>query len=121
MKILLILFAFILMQGCAHQDEWSSRDTKFQIVAALVVAADGYTTSKIHKTPGVYEAGLIAGKVIGLQPSTSDVWMYTGTIMISSYFISRALPAKWRPFFQTFQIVEHGMAVISNCQLDLGC
>lgn len=115
------LFLLLPLFGCAHQDEWTTRDTVFQIVAASVVAADGYTSSKIHKTDKVYESGLIARKLIGSQPSTSDAWIYSGTIIISSYFISRALPAKWRPYFQTFQIVEHGIAVVGNCQLDLGC
>jgi len=121
MKPLLILLVLMLVQGCAHQDEWTSQDTKFQIAVTIAMAADGYTSSKIQYAPKIEEQGLIAKQFLGPQPSTSDVWMYTGTLMISSYFINRALPAKWRPFFQGFQTADHGLAAISNCQLDLGC
>jgi len=118
MKYLLLL-PFLL--GCAHQDEWTSQDTKFQIAVTIAMTADGYTTSKILETPGVYEKGVIAKQFLGPQPSTSDVWMYMGTLMISSYFISRALPSEWRPYLQVTQTAAHGITAINNCQLDLGC
>ncbi len=121
MKNLILITALIFLSGCAHQDEWTSRDTVLQIAVSVVMAADAYTTSKIQYNDEVYEAGFVARKLIGSQPSTLDSWTYIGTLMVSSYFINRALPAKWRPYFQTFQIFDHGIAVVGNCQLDLGC
>lgn len=118
MKYLLILLPLL---GCAHQDEWTKQDTKFQIAVTIAMAADGYTTSKIQYTPKMSEQGRVAKAFLGPQPSTSDVWIYTGTLMISSYFISRSLPAKWRPFWQIYQIADHGTAAITNCQRDIGC
>ena len=116
-----LLIILLVASGCAHQDEWTSLDTKFQIAVTVAIAADGYTSSKIQYTPGMREEGLVAKQFLGRQPSTADVWMYTGTLMISSYFISRALPSKWRPFWQGFQTADHGLAAISNCQRDIGC
>ncbi|KKM90900.1 hypothetical protein LCGC14_1233980 [marine sediment metagenome] len=83
-------------------------------------AADAYTTKYIQYDPLMQEEGL-ARHVLGRQPSTSDTYMYFGTLMISNYFISRALPAKWRPFWQFANIVGHGSAAIGNCQLGAGC
>ena len=116
-----ILLAMFLMSACAHQDEWTSRDTKFQIAVTIAMAADGYTTSKIQYTPGIREEGRIAKQFLGPQPSTSDVWIYMGTLMISSYFISRALPSEWRPFLQVFQTAAHTSVAIINCHQDIGC
>ena len=121
MRNLFLPFMAIFACGCAHQDEWTSQDTKFQIAVTIAMAADGYTSSKIQYTERMEEVGLVAKQFLGPQPSTSDVWMYTGTLMISSYFISRALPSKWRPYWQGFEIGMHGTAAIANCQQDLGC
>ena len=106
--------------GCAHQDEWTNRDTKLQIAVTLAIAADGYTTSKIQYTDGMEETGP-AKQFLGLQPSTSDTWMYMGTLMISSYFVSRALPSKWRPYWQGAQIAGFGSVAITNCHRAIGC
>ena len=120
MERLLILFVLLLIQGCAHQDEWTTRDTVLQIAVSVVIVADAYTTSKIQYDPGLQELGL-ARHALGPQPSTTDTYMYFGTLAISSYFISRALPAKWRPYWQVFQLGMLSEAVVSNCELDLGC
>ena len=116
-----ILLAMFLMSACAHQDEWTSRDTKFQIAVTIAMAADGYTTSKIQYTPGIREEGRIAKQFLGSQPSTSDTWTYMGTLMISSYFISRALPERWRPYWQSIQIAGFGITAANNCRQDIGC
>ena len=120
MRTLLILLVLLLIQGCAHQDEWTTRDTVLQIAVSAVIAADAYTTSKIQYDPGVQELGL-ARHALGPQPSTTDTYMYFGTMMISSYFISRALPTKWRPYWQVFELGMLSGAVVKNCELDLGC
>lgn len=106
--------------GCAHQDEWTKTDTYMQAVVTAAYAADAYTTSKIQYHPELREEGP-AHFALGRQPSTSDTWMYFGTLAITNYFISRALPAKWRPFWQSVNIVAHGSAAFTNCQLGAGC
>lgn len=85
----------------------------------VVLAADAYTTSRIQYHEGIYEAGAIAKHVLGRQPSTSDTWTYFGTLIISNYFIGRALPAKWRPYWYGLEMTAHSYAVINNCNLGL--
>ena len=114
--ILLLIFALV---GCAHQDEWTTRDTWMQVGVTAAIAADAYTSSKIQYTPNVMEDGPIAHRIIGRQPSTFDVYMYSGTLIITNYFISRALPGKWRPYWQVWGIYDHGYATYHNCELDL--
>ena len=113
-----ILLAMFLMSACAHQDEWTTRDTWMQVGVTMVLAADAYTTAQIHKNPGIHESGL-ASKVLGLQPSTSDTYMYFGTLMISDYFITRMMSAKWRKYWQGFEMTVHGYSVVNNCDLGL--
>lgn len=119
-KLIVLAILSVPLVGCAHQDEWTSRDTKFQIAVTIAMAADGYTTSKIQYTDGMEETGP-AKQFLGLQPSTPDTWMYMGTLMISSYLISRALPDGWRPYWQGAQIAGFGFAAVNNCEQDIGC
>ena len=119
MRILILLVVVVLASGCAHQDDWSKRDTYMQLGVTAVLAADAYTTSKIQYAPTIYESGPLANKVLGRQPSTSDTYMYFGTLMITNYLISRALPAKWRPYWQGWEMSAHGYSVVNNCNLGL--
>jgi hypothetical protein len=86
-----------------------------QLSATAVMIADAVTTSRIQYQDNTWEAGPIAKNVLGSQPSTSDTYQYFATVMISSYFIARALPEKWRPYYQGWEIGIHGIAVNRNC------
>ena len=117
-RVLTILIALAFTTGCAHNDDWTRRDTVMQVGVTAVLVADAITTSRIHDDPNVYETGP-ARHVLGRQPSTRDTYLYFGTLAISSYLISRALPEKWRKYWQSSQILMHGYAVSNNCDLDL--
>ena len=117
--IIVTTLALLINAGCAHTDEWTTRDTWMQVGVTAAIAADAYTSCKIQYAPNVMEIGPIAHRIIGRQPSTSDVYMYFGTLIITNYFISRALPAKWRPYWQSANIIMHGYAVVNNCDLGL--
>ena len=108
-----------MLCGCAHQDEWTSRDTWGQVAATIAIAGDGISSVKIRETEGIYESGAVARRVIGSQPTKQDLILYHTTLAISSYFIARALPAAWRPYFQAVEVGAHGYAWYSNCQIDL--
>lgn len=110
-----LLLAVLLLTGCAHSDPWSKRDTVLYGVTLGVLAADAYTTSRIQYTAGVYEVGPVARRVLGSQPRTSDTVMYFGTLAVSNYFIGRALPAKWRPYWYGLGIAHHGYVIRNNC------
>jgi len=106
----------LALLGCAHQDEWTRRDTVRQIGVTTVMLADAITTTRIQYTPDVYEGGPMARLFVGTQPSSSDTYQYFFSVMVTSYFISRALPARWRPYWQTWEMGVHVYAVRNNCQ-----
>lgn len=118
-KVSSTFIVFGLLSGCAHEDAWRTQDTVGQVVLTAVLIADAHSTSNIQYTPNVWEAGPIASKVLGLQPSTSDTWQYFTTLAISHYFITRAMPAKWRPYWQGFNTGAHAWAVWGNCEMNL--
>lgn len=120
MRILLIISIFALLQGCAHSDPWTRQNTVLQSIYTGTLVLDAIQTADIQYRPDLMEAGPIARPILGRNPSTSDTWMYFGTLAISNYFITRALPEKWRPFWQSFGIIDHGLAVINNCASGLG-
>ena len=109
------LYLLASMQGCAHSDQWTKTDTTMQLIVTAAYAADAFTTSRIQDCPGLREEGL-ARHALGRQPSTSDTYLYFGTLAISNYFISRALPANWRPFWQFSWSILHGGTAIANSQ-----
>ena len=115
MKYLPVL---LVLMGCAHSDPWTTQDKWLQVGVTAVLAADAYTTSQIQYHPDVYEAGP-ARHILGSQPSTRDTYLYFTTLAISSYFISRALPARWRPYYQGSQIGLFGASVFNNAELGL--
>ena len=118
-KQIICITALVFLSGCASTDQWTRQDTWMQVGVTAVIAADAYTTSKIQYTPGIYESGPIARQVLGLQPTTSDTYLYFGTLIISNYFITRMMPAKWRKYWQGWEMTAHGYAIVNNCNLGL--
>ncbi len=118
-KQMMLSFLLIALSGCAHQDEWTRRDTWGQVAVTIAIAGDGVSSIKIRETENVREAGYIASRIMGDQPTKEDLILYHTTLVISSYFIARALPASWRPYFQVIEVGAHGHAWYSNCQLEL--
>lgn len=119
MKATSLLLAVLLLTGCAHSDPWTTRDTVMQVGVTVVLAYDARTTSQIQYCDTCYERGKIAKVFLGSQPSTSDTYLYFGTLAISNYFISRALPAKWRPYWQVGSAIPHAIAINGNCERGL--
>ncbi len=117
MKLWPMLFLFVF-SGCAHSDEWTKRDTRMQIAATVAIIADAYTTSKIQDNPQVYEGGR-ARYFIGSQPNDKNIVLYFGSIVVSRWLITRALPAKWRPYYQGTIIVDGMNNAIQNCKKGL--
>ncbi len=114
-----LLIVVLSITGCVHQDEWTSRDTYLQLGVSAVIIADAVTTAQIQHYPGITERGLIAGPILGDNPSTTDTYLYFSTVLIGNYFITRALPTKWRPYWQSATIIEHSAATINNCNRGL--
>ncbi len=110
-----IAILVLLLSGCAHTDEWTKRDAVMQTGVTVLAAYDGYLTAQLHTYPGITEGGNIARRIIGRNPDASDAYMYMGTLIVSSYFISRALPAKWRPYWQVAHMGSHGHGINAHC------
>lgn len=104
----------ICLTGCAHSDAWTSQDTRLQATLYIAMAADAYTTRNIQYDPNIEEVGPIAKHVLGSQPSTASTWQYFLSEGIMHYFIVRALPAEWRPWYQGVWIADHTSAAIIN-------
>jgi hypothetical protein len=102
----------LFLTGCAT---WSDRD----VAVSVVIIADAITTSRIQDKPNVWESGPVAKRFLGPQPETSDVVVYFGAILVGNYFISRALPERWRLRWQLWEISAHGVGVYRNCQRGL--
>lgn len=116
---LLIVSASLLSAGCAHQDEWRTVDTERQLVATAAIVFDGWSSRNIGPATFTYEGGFVASRLIGPYPSNEDFIVYLTTVAIADYFIARALPAKWRPYFQVGVFAMHTRAGLSNCKKEL--
>ena len=116
-KLALLVFAFAI-SGCAS-DSWTKTDTKYEIAFQVINAADAYTTSRIRHTYGVEETNPITRAIVGAQPNEADVALLFITYGISHYVIARALPEKWRRFYQVGTALYSASLVIENCNLGL--
>jgi len=118
-KTTLSILVILSICGCAHQDEWTTEDTKWQMGVTTMLAIDAETTSRIQYCATCYESGPIARYALGSQPSTSDTIMYFATNAIANYLIARSLPREWRRAWQVWEIGAHGYAIKSNCDIGL--
>jgi hypothetical protein len=115
MKLIVTLSLCVGLQACAHNDPWTERDTMRQTAVTILLAADALQTSQIQFHPELEEVGT-ARHFIGAQPSTTDALLYFVTSSVVSAVIARALPAKWRPWYQGGMMVISAKAIIGNCQ-----
>ncbi len=118
-RVLETIVLLLLLTGCAHQDEWTRQDTWRQIAVTIAIAGDGVSSVRIRETENIYEAGAIARKVMGSQPTKSDLAQYHFTLAVTSFAIAWVLPPSWRPYWQGFEVGIHGYAWYNNCQLGL--
>lgn len=117
---IVIIVALAMLSGCAHQDEWTRQDTTLQLIYTGTLVVDAIQTSEIQYHDNLVEGGPIARQVLGRNPSTSDTWQYFTTVAISHWLISRALPEKWRPYWQGAGIATQVPVIINNCAHGLG-
>ena len=118
-RVLTTLIVLAFTSGCAHNDEWTRRDTVLQVGVTAFILADAITTAKIQDRPDLVEGNPVGHILLGPNPSSRDTYMYLGTWAISNYLISRALPERWRKYWQSLAILGHGSAVVNNCDADL--
>jgi hypothetical protein len=104
-----------LFSGCAS-DQWTRTDTIYELAYVASISADAYTTSQIQYTDGYSEQQPATRAILGAQPRTSDTWSYFATLGVSHYLISRALPERWRRWWQVGGTAYHGYMAYRNCE-----
>lgn len=119
MRRMFILVMALTLVGCASTDEWRSKDTKRQLLVTTAILFDGWSSRNIGLETGTVENGYVAKSVLGAHPSSTEFTIYFTTLAIGYYFISRALPHKWRPYYQLVTFAEHTYAAAGNCRIGL--
>lgn len=112
--------AALLLTGCASTD-WTAADTRRELAYQAVNAIDAYQTMHIADRPDLKEGNAITAAIIGDQPSEGEVVTLFASYAVSHWLISRALPPKWRKYWQYGTTGYQGYAVINNCRHDLPC
>ena len=115
MRYLFILA--VLASSSANADEWTRADTWREVTYQVANVMDAYQTSRFQYRAGIEEVNPFTRSIIGPEPSTRDCAMYFATLGISHYLISRALPAKLRPYWQAPTSLAVTYTVYRNSQL----
>ncbi len=118
-RFLPFMLLFLCLHGCALNTNWTEADSQWEWAFQAVNAADAYTTMQIRHDPAMEEVGWPTRQLIGSNPAEAEVALLHLTYGISHYLIARALPPKWRRYYQIGTISIQGAAVINNCQLGL--
>ena len=107
----------LLMSGCAT--DWTRADTNRQLLLTGLMAVDAYQTTRIQYDPGLIEGVPLTRSVLGSNPSTAPTYQYFAELALSHYLIARVLPAKWRPYYQGFFVLDHLYGIHTNIRLGL--
>ena len=110
-----IAAAALALTGCASSGEWTRADTARELAFVGAIAADAWQTSQIAGRADLVEGEPLARAVLGREPSKSGTAVYFATLGVSHFLIARALPAKWRPWFQSGTLAYEGLIVSRNC------
>ena len=110
--ILAILLIAAMLDGCAANGDWTRRDTALEVSFQVINYLDARGTANIHSDPRFEEGSAFTRAVLGPQPDPNEAYVYFASMALSHYLISRALPAKWRPWYQGATIAHTGHAVI---------
>lgn len=117
--LLVVTLIMASCSGCAVNGEWTKRDTGLEIAFQAVNMIDARSTANIHRDPNRVEVNPIPLMVLGDNPDPRDTYVYFGTMALSHWLISRALPPKWRPWFQGGTTAMTTHSVIINCEAGL--
>lgn len=120
----LALLALLALTGCsalAPKEDWTSADTRRELAFQGLNVVDALQTARIRDIPGLSEYSPLTAAVIGRQPKPEDVAWYFTTQAVSHYLISRALPARWRRWWQGGTAGFTLGLVVNNCHKKLLC
>ena len=109
---------YVLLGGCGSSN-WTATDTKYEVAFQTINALDAYSTAQIRHDPALEERAWPTRQLIGSNPAEDEVALLFVTYGISHYLIARALPPKWRRYYQISTMGYSIALVINNCQLGL--
>lgn len=112
----LAIIGVLLFAGCSSQprDDWTSADTRREMLYAVALAADTATTTRIHRHP-VSEAGLIPRAILGPKPDPTETIIASALVGLGHYWIARRLKLKHRKLWQYLPAGAHAVATSINC------
>lgn len=120
MRTILAITSLLVLAGCASSEPWTRQDTVLQSIVTATLVMDAVQTSQIQYHPEIYEAMPVAQAVLGRQPKTSETWRYFAMNAAFNYLVARALPQRWRPYWQGATIAVETKLIFHNCALGLG-
>ena len=108
MKTLIIVLCLIATQVCA--DEWTQKDTQYQVVFIALTTIDWLQTKEIASNPEFSETNLI----LGGDPSQNKVDAYFSSCILAHSAIAYYLPKKYRRIWQCCWIGIEGGVTLQN-------
>lgn len=109
-KSILLIAILIIMTGCASRDPWTRKDTYRHAVMTGLMAIDWQQTKEADKNPDKYRE---------INPLIWDTDWYFGCSWLFKTGVTRALPAKYRPWWQYVCIGTSAGCVATNWTVGL--
>jgi len=105
MKKLIILILLILPVAPVCADEWTQKDTQYQVVFIALTAVDWLQTKEIARNPRFSETN----PLLGGNPNQQKIDIYFASSILAHTAISYYLPRKYRRIWQVCWIgIEAG-------------
>jgi len=100
--------------------DWSTNDTRRQVLVTVLYAGDALTTMNIKNHTDVEELGVVARQILGENPETLETALYFTGLAAANYAIAKRLPeGGWRTGWQTGSALISGTFIINNWRLGL--
>jgi len=99
--------------------KWTRTNTALELSYIAVALADAASTADIRNHSDIVEAQPIARAIMGANPEPAAVAGYFTGAIVGHYLISRALPAKYRHFWQAGTVAVQAAFVANNAALGL--
>lgn len=88
----------------ASRDPWTKKDTYWQTAFIFITTIDICNTAKCMETGKYYEDNPIVQKFIGKEPTPEEVYIFGAEWIVFHTIVAKALPKKYRRFWQSFVI-----------------
>lgn len=126
--VIVIIFLFSINANAEYKfaENWSRSDTEWQAASIALGVADWLQTRYISKHPDEYRE---LNVILGDHPSSRDVNLYFGSVIVAQTILAAALPPEAEVFdykinprriCQGVWISVEGVTVIRNITIGIG-